>query len=230
MLHPAPKFSIDFPGIKCEFAQLIDAVSGGHLRVDRYDGSLADVFQLQDEVCARIVSEFSDLLSGSKSDNFRAVHTSNLDAYELYVQARAAPYPPVPKRIEIARQMFAKMIEIDPDFAGGYAGMSSMMNFSAMWGHGGPTEEINSAIELARKAISVDETFGWSYTALAMAIIHRNQYEEAIAAAHEAIARQPNDADVHVFAGLILGLDGRRRLRGTWTEPGSKTADKTFVR
>jgi adenylate cyclase len=190
-------------------AQLIEAETGGHLWADRYDGSVDDVFELQDEVCAKVVSALSVQLTSSETDSLKTVHTNNLDAYELYVRARATPFPPVPDRIESARKMFAQVIELDPEFAGGYAGVSAMMSFAAMWSHTDPTEIVDQALAMAQQAISVDETFGWSYTALGMALMHRHQYADAIAAAREAITRQPSDADAHVYLGLILGLDGQ---------------------
>jgi TolB-like protein len=190
-------------------AQLIEAATGGHLWADRYDGSVDDVFELQDEICAKVVGALSVRLTSSETDNLRTVHTSNLDAYELFVRARATPYPPVPDRIESARKMFAQVIELDGQFAGGYAGVSIMMSAHAMWTHDDPTEIVEQAFAMAQKAISVDETFGWSYTALGLALMHRHQYADAIDAAHKAITHQPNDADAHVYLGLILGLDGQ---------------------
>ena len=189
--------------------QLIDAATGGHIWADRYDGSIDNVFELQDDVCAKVVSALSIQLTGNETDNLRSVHTSNLEAYELYVRARATPFPPVPVRIESARKMFLRVIEIDPEFAGGYAGVSAMMSFDAMWSHVDTTQAIEQALAIAQKAISVDKTFGGSYTALGMALMNRRQYADAIIAAREAITRQPNDADAHVYLGLILGLDGQ---------------------
>ena len=190
-------------------AQLIDAATQGHLWADRYDGSVDDVFELQDEVCAKVVAALSVQLTSRETDNLKIIHTSNLDAYELFVRARTTPFPPTPKRIESALEMFTQVIELDPEFAGGYAGVSAMMSFNAMWGHADATEAIDQALDMARKAIAVDDTFGWSYTALGMALIHRHLYADAIAAARDAITRQPNDADAHAFLGLILGLDAQ---------------------
>lgn len=190
-------------------AQLIDAGTGGHLWADRYDGTVADVFELQDEVGAKVVSALSVQLKGGEKERLEHVHTSNLEAYELFVRAKATPYPPVMERIESAREMFEQVIEMDPEFAGGYAGVSSMLGFGSLFGHSDSSEAIDRATEMARKAIELDETFGWSYTALGMALLQRGQYDEAIAAAEEAIARQPNDADAHAYLGLLMALAGR---------------------
>jgi len=190
-------------------AQLIDSISGGHLWADRYDGTVNDVFELQDEVCAKVVDALSVRLTRGEESRLKHVHTTNLEAYELFVRARATPYPPVPDRIKSALEMFERVIEMDPEFAGGYAGVSSMLSFSAVWDHSDPTEVIARADALAQKAIAVDDSFGWSYTALGLVLLNRKRHSDAIAAARAAIIRQPGDADAHGYLGLVLGFDGQ---------------------
>jgi TolB-like protein/Tfp pilus assembly protein PilF len=192
--------------------QLIDALSGGHLWAERYDGTVENVFELQDDVGAKVVSALSVRLRGDENERLRRVHTHNLNAYELYVRAKATPYPPIPERIDAAREMFEQVIEMDPDFAGGYAGVSWMLAFSAMWGHFDAQETIARATALARKAVEVDDSFGWSYAALGLALLLQGRHEEAIAAVDEAVARQPNDADAHAYRGIILAFAGRPEL------------------
>jgi adenylate cyclase len=192
--------------------QLIDALSGGHLWAERYDGMVENVFELQDEVGAKVVSALEVRLKGDESARLQRVHTRNLDAYELYVRAKSTPYPPLPERIEAAREMFEQVVELDPDFAGGYAGVSWMLGFSAMFGHFDAGETAARALALARKAIEVDDAFGWSYITLALALQLQGKHEEAIAAADEAVARQPNDADAQAYRGMILALAGRPEL------------------
>ena len=190
-------------------AQLIDAVTGGHLWAERYDGTVDNVFELQDEVGTNVVSALSVRLKGDEGERLSTVHTHNLDAYELYVRAKATPYPPIPERIEAARKLFAEVVETDPDFAGGYAGVSWMLGFGAMFGHSEVTETAAKAENLARKAIALDDSFGWSYVALSLALLLQMRHDEAIGAIDEAVARQPNDADAHAYRGLMLALSGR---------------------
>lgn len=192
--------------------QLIDALSGGHLWAERYDGTVENVFELQDDVGAKVVSALSVRLRGDEDERLRRVHTRNLNAYELYVRAKATPYPPIPERIDAAREMFEQVIEMDPNFAGGYAGVSWMLTFGAMLGHSDAGETAARAEALARKAVERDDSFGWSYVALCLALLLQGRHEEAIAAVDEAVARQPNDADAHAYRGLILTFAGHPEL------------------
>ena len=189
-------------------AQLIDAATGGHLWADRYDGTIHDVFELQDEVGAEVVSALSVQLTAGEEESLRTVHTQNLDAYELFVRARATPYPPVPDRINAAREMFEQVIVMDPDFAGGYAGVANMLSFGTVFAHGLDLAVVEKAEAMARKAIDLDPTLGWSYTSLGFSLLLQGNLEDGIEAAREAIRRQPGDADAHAFLGMFLGMSG----------------------
>jgi tetratricopeptide (TPR) repeat protein len=101
---------------------------------------------------------------------------------------------------------------MDPDFAGGYAGVSWMLGWSAIFGHFDVSETAARAAGLARKAVEVDDSFGWSYVALGLALTLQGLHEDAIAAVDEAVARQPNDADAHAYRGMILAMSGRPEL------------------
>jgi adenylate cyclase len=188
--------------------QLIDALSGGHLWAERVDGSIENVFELQDDVGAKVVAALAVRLQGDERERLQQVHTHNLEAYELFVRAKATPYPPVPDRISAARELFQQVIEMDPEFAGGYAGVASMLGFEALFGHFDFGEFAARAVALARQGIEIDDSFGWSYVALSLALLLQNRHDEAIAAVDEAVARQPNDADAHAYRGLILALAG----------------------
>ena len=192
--------------------QLIDALSGGHLWAERVDGSIEDVFELQDNVGAKVVSAMSVRLRGDEGERLHHVHTHNMGAYELYVRAKATPYPPLPERIGAAQEMFEQVIEMDPDFAGGYAGLSWMLGFSVFWGHADSAETVARAAALATKAVGLDDSFGWSHVALGQALMLQGRHEDAIAAVDEAVARQPNDADAHAYRGLMLAMSGHPGL------------------
>ena len=65
-------------------AQLIDAFSGGHEWAERYDGSLKDVFAMQDRIIASIVDELEITLIAGEQAELTEIKTSNTDAYDAY--------------------------------------------------------------------------------------------------------------------------------------------------
>lgn len=188
--------------------QLVDALSGGQVWADRFDGTTDDVFELQDAVGAQVVSALSIRLSANENQRLRAVHTRNVEAYELFVRAKALPYPPVPARIDQALALFETVIGMAPEFAGGHAGLSWMLGFKAMWSHGDNTGFVRRAADAARKAVEADSSFGWSYAALGVSRMLQGDYNGSIDAARHAAELQPNDPDAHVFLGLLKALAG----------------------
>jgi len=188
--------------------QLIDAADGGHLWAERHDGTVANVFELQDEVGAKVVSALSVTLKRDEQSALSRVHTHNLEAFELFVRAKATPFPPVPERMQLAREMFERVIEMDPTFAGGYAGVAWILGFEALFAHRDVRAQVERAVEFARKAIDIDRTFSLSHLALGLAMLQKHGHDAAVAALREAIVQQPNDADAHAYLGMGLGLAG----------------------
>jgi adenylate cyclase len=68
-------------------AQLIDALSGAHLWADRFDGSLADVFDLQDKVASSVAGVIEPALQAAETVLWSAWPTNDLAAYDLYLRA-----------------------------------------------------------------------------------------------------------------------------------------------
>jgi len=73
--------------------QLIDAQSGTHLWADRFDGSLEDVFELQDKVAISTAGVIEPALRQAEIERARRKRPDSLDAYDLYLRALATYYP-----------------------------------------------------------------------------------------------------------------------------------------
>jgi adenylate cyclase len=69
--------------------QLIDTATGAHIWADRFDGTLDDIFELQDQVASGVVGAIEPRLRHSEIKRATRKPTEGLDAYELHVRARA---------------------------------------------------------------------------------------------------------------------------------------------
>jgi TolB-like protein/class 3 adenylate cyclase len=94
--------------------QLIDAIGGGHLWAERFDRSLDDVFNVQDEVTAKIVEALVGRLTVAQIPERK--RSPNLEAYDLCVRGRALILQS-PQAGREARLMFERAIALDPGFA-----------------------------------------------------------------------------------------------------------------
>src|ERR1700726_3549863 len=70
-------------------AQLIEAESGAHLWADRFDGSLEDVFDLQDQVAISVAGVIEPALQAAETARSTGRPTADLSAYDLYLRAMA---------------------------------------------------------------------------------------------------------------------------------------------
>jgi adenylate cyclase len=68
-------------------AQLIDAIAGTHLWADRFDGSLEEVFELQDRVAFSVAGVLESTLQAAEIKRSTDRPTLDLTAYDLYLQA-----------------------------------------------------------------------------------------------------------------------------------------------
>jgi TolB-like protein/class 3 adenylate cyclase len=73
--------------------QLIDALTGTHLWADRFDGSLEDVFELQDKVATSVAGVIEPALQAAEMRRSAGRPTTDLSAYDLYLRALAAFFP-----------------------------------------------------------------------------------------------------------------------------------------
>src|SRR5438093_2101879 len=108
-------------------AQLIDGLTGGHVWSERYDRPLQEIFALQDEIREKIVLALKVKLTPEEQAQFKRAPTNNLEAYDYYLRGleswHRAFYETRKEANAQARQMFERAIELDPQYAGAYAGL-----------------------------------------------------------------------------------------------------------
>jgi TolB-like protein/class 3 adenylate cyclase len=189
--------------------QLIDALKGNHIWAERYDRERQDLFAVEDDVVQKVVSELAVTLKVSEQERLFRRHTENLEAYETFLRARRTLKPSKEATVQ-AKKLFERVMELDPQFAGGYAGLSFVN--ARMVRHGfsaSPEEDMERSLKLAQRAVATDETFGWSYLALGSAYLNKLKHDKAIATMEEWIRIQPGFADAYKHMGFFLHWAGR---------------------
>ena len=101
-------------------AQLIDASTGTHLWAERFDGGLEDIFDLQDQVTARVVGEIAPKLEQAEIERAKRKPTESLDAYNYFLRGMASVNQWTRAANDEALRLFYKAIELDPEFASAY--------------------------------------------------------------------------------------------------------------
>jgi adenylate cyclase len=181
-------------------AQLIDATTGNHVWGDRYDRELEDIFAVQDEVVRIIASTLVGRVAHAHRNHTQRKPTTNLDAYDWFVQGRELFYNGTPEDNKKACEMFEKAISLDPDYAGAYALLAEAYarDWITFWNE--PLEtSYDRAWANAKKSITLDNTDSQTRTALGVVFLYSGNYDQAFFHLDKALALNPNDTHALIY-------------------------------
>ncbi len=193
-------------------AQLIDATTGGHLWADRYDGSLADIFGLQDEVARKIVAVLAVQLTAGEEEQLALRETKNTEAYDVFLKGLDQYLRQTPDGFREAITHFEKAVELDPNYSRAYAALSATYwqiqkrYWHAKFGFGRVHDARFKAEEFLEKANR--QPTALSHQVATAMLSQQGRHMEAIAEGGKAIGVDPNDADSYVALAGALSLAG----------------------
>ncbi len=192
-------------------AQLIDGSTGHHVWAERFDRDQSDIFAMQDEVISKITSALAVKLTDSEAARLARIPTSNLEAYDLYLQAEAI-FEENPQAIAKALRLYAAAIERDPAFAEAHAGYAR----AALTVWLGDYNNIlpgavarKRAYDAAGKALKLDGDNARAYAVLSLIQLVGGRRDQAVASARQAIALNPNDSHARANLAVILAYAGQ---------------------
>ena len=185
-------------------AQLIDATNGAHLWADRFDGSLEDVFDLQDRVATSVAGIIEPALQAAEVARSANCPTNDLTAYDLYLRA-AAMYVASGKQIPEALRLLEQAIARDPRYGPALAWAAECCFRLLLDGTSQDRQaDRQNGIDYARRALEVS---GEDAGVLANAAHALNYFGEDVGATmalvDRALALNPNCARGWNVSGLI---------------------------
>jgi Tfp pilus assembly protein PilF len=193
-------------------AQLIDTTTGGHIWAERYDGSLADIFALQDQVAAKIVEAMSVTLTPQEQEDLESLGTSNAAAHDAYLQGLSFYLRNTPADNAKAEPHFKRAVELDPDFKRAYTALAKVY-------HKGEDPEFSRAlgiywrktIFLAHKnlAKSVGANIAGVHVVLSLMALNKHQLSVALQEAEKALKLNTNDVDALKVKAKALTYSGQ---------------------
>lgn len=191
-------------------AQLIDAISGGHLWAERFDRDLTDIFAVQDDVTQQIVGALALNLTEDDRQRLAPERPRNTEAYDYFLRGRELWHRLTKETNAPARDLLQRAIELDPKLASAHAflALTHELDYLNRWS-AAPPESMAQAEETARRAVTLDGSDPWARWALGIAKLYTRRHDEAIKEAERAIVLNPNFAEGHVILGEALHYSGR---------------------
>ena len=186
--------------------QLIDGQTGGHLWAERYDRDLTDIFAIQDEITRTIVEQLKVRLVPAERISIAQAPTASVEAYTCYLQGRQFFHNATRFFLALARQMFVKATEIDPEFARAYAGIANCDSRLIGW----YDEQVPEAELLANatKALELDPDLGEAHAARGDALSFLGHIEEAVESFDKALSLDPNSFDINYLYARFCTREG----------------------
>jgi len=200
-------------------AQLIRVDSGYHLWSETYEREMDDVFAIQDDISLAI-SKALELELGTATPVSNNKPTENLEAYQLYLQARYFLAKRGGDNILKSIELFKQATNLDESFSEAWSGMSYAYGLATVY-----TRKISSslasdlALEAARKAIEMDPENAEAYMALARTLGHKDRdIVDALENFEKALLLAPNNVDIINMYGdfLIHNGDFEKALEMEW--------------
>jgi TolB-like protein/class 3 adenylate cyclase len=191
-------------------AQLIDALSGKHLWAERYDRKLKDIFAIQDDITKKIVAALQLKLTVGEAANALSKRTDNLQAYLSHMKGLSFLARKTIDDNVLARQMCEEAIALDPEYVGPYVTLAWTHLIDVHFGVSkSPKESLMRAAQLAKKALTLDESYSGTHTLLSSILLVKREYDKAIAEAEKGIDLIPNNATAHAILARVLLYAGR---------------------
>jgi adenylate cyclase len=185
--------------------QLIDSSTGTHLWADRFDGSLEDIFDLQDQVTASVVGAIAPKLEQAEIERAKRKPTESLDAYDHYLRGMACYYQWTRAGYNEALRLFYRAIELDPDFASAY-GMAAFC-YGMLKTRGWMTDRAKETVEtssLAWRAVELgkDDAVALAAAGFALAFVVHD-LDAGAGFINRALVLDPNLAAAWARSGWI---------------------------
>jgi adenylate cyclase len=199
-------------------AQLIDAASGAHLWADRFEEDVADIFKLQ-EVVARLANSLGYELVKAEAE--KSVRSKNPDAIDLDMRGRALLLMRYRVGVNLkeviygARALFEQALAIDPNNADALADSAHtyLLDYFYAWNTEGADYDAKVLGQVDR-AIGLAPDNVWAYWVNSFYLSSSSRPKEALRAAEEGLAINPNYAPLYNARGYEPDLKLVDRPRG----------------
>jgi non-specific serine/threonine protein kinase len=187
--------------------QLVDTADGYQRWSHRFDGAVADVFAIQDEIAAGVATALRGILTTHEQRALRRPETTP-DAYEHFLRGRRLLRLLTEASLPLCQKTLERAVELDPGYAPAHALLAELHYWRAMfYGVGEPARE--AADRASQRALELAPELAESHVARAGALVTRSQYADAEREYQEAIRLNPRSFEAHYFYARICFQTGR---------------------
>ncbi len=184
-------------------AQLVEAATGHGVWADRFDRTLEDVFEVQDEIARSITQALRITLSPQEERAIARKPTENAEAYDYFLRGRGYARRLTRTDLEFALQMYDHAIERDPNFALAHAEMAIACS-EIFYFHDSDQKWVDRGRKACERSLELDPQLGEAYAARATIQEASKEFDDAIRSARRALELNPNYGEAYFALGRAL--------------------------
>jgi serine/threonine-protein kinase len=190
--------------------QLADTQSRTTKWAERYDGEMGDLFQLQDEITAKIVGALEvQLIHGEAHQTIQRI-LHNPKAQQVYYKALAAMFSFRREGLIEARKLLEEVQDLDPETPVAKVFTSFSHFFEAKLGFSpSPEDSLRKAMAAAERAIEMGDPTGFAHMIQGMVHLNGGRHEDALESSDLAVRDRPNCPWAHALRGAVYNYSGR---------------------
>jgi adenylate cyclase len=193
-------------------AQLIDAMGGHHLWAERYDGTMSDVFGLQDKVIREIVGALAVRLTATDEARAGGAETNSPAAYDAVLLGMDLMRKDREDDTLKAIASFERAVELDRGYGRAYAALAAAnLRIVVSYWEAATGAGFEHAVERMREnlAKALEHPTSLAYAVSGELLAREGHYQEAFAAIEKAMALAPSNPDNYIAKAKILNASGR---------------------
>ncbi len=190
-------------------AQLIRAADSTQLWSESFDRPLNDIFAVQDEIAGAIVQALRVRLLGA-GVNVREGGTTNLEAYQYYLQAVSAFNLSTRESLQNAETLLKQAIGLDPHFGRAWSRLGWVAYASSITGDRAAIDAYQEARQSAERALQLNPQLADAHALLQIVLVQADKdWVAAEAAGKRALALDPTTPEVLYSAGWFASIQRR---------------------
>ena len=193
--------------------QLIDCETGALLWAQRFDGSLKDVLDLQDQVASSVAGEVAPRIDEAETKKARQKPLGNLEAYDLFLRGMSHLHEHSEEGWITSSRLFTRAIELDPDYAPPYAMLMRFYWASKTVGRVTDEEAVRKVRRLGARValIGKDDPFALSWAGFSLVYVCREQ-DQGEVLVDRALSLNPNLATCWQVSGSVRHSAGQHEV------------------
>ncbi len=188
--------------------RLLDVVTGEEIAIPKIDGSWKEIFLLQDQVVADVMTALELKIDSGAMERIAPPETLHLEAYEQYAQGRQRLNLLGKESLQIALRHLENAVRLDPNYALAYAALGA--THAMRYIHRTDPSDLEYAARYLERSIKLDPELGEPYPWLSYAYMRQGKVEQAIRTGHKGVELQPDLVIAHYFLGVAYLVSSER--------------------